>query len=99
MLINKEKLKHLAELAKIDLSEEELEKFLEDLNNILNYVDEIKDLNLDQFEPMIGGVVQKLELREDEVEIENDETKTLIIDQFPDKKENYLKISKIIKKY
>jgi aspartyl-tRNA(Asn)/glutamyl-tRNA(Gln) amidotransferase subunit C len=99
MLINKEKLKHLAELAKIDLSEEELEKFLEDLNNILNYVDEIKDLNLDQFEPMVGGVVQKLELREDEVEIENDETKTLIIDQFPDKKENYLKISKIIKKY
>jgi aspartyl-tRNA(Asn)/glutamyl-tRNA(Gln) amidotransferase subunit C len=98
MLINKEKLKHLAELAKIDLSEEELEKFLEDLNNILNYVDEIKDLNLDQFEPMVGGVVQKLELREDEVEIENDETKTLIIDQFPDKKENYLKISKIIKK-
>jgi aspartyl-tRNA(Asn)/glutamyl-tRNA(Gln) amidotransferase subunit C len=98
MLINKEKLKHLAELAKIDLSEEELEKFLDDLNNILNYVDEIKDLNLDQFEPMVGGVVQKLELREDEVEIENDETKTLIIDQFPDKKENYLKISKIIKK-
>lgn len=98
MLINKEKLKHLAELAKIDLSEEELEKFLEDLNNILNYVDEIKDLNLDQFKPMLGGVVQKLELREDEVEIENDETKTLIIDQFPDKKENYLKISKIIKK-
>jgi aspartyl-tRNA(Asn)/glutamyl-tRNA(Gln) amidotransferase subunit C len=98
MLINKEKLKHLAELAKIDLSEEELEKFLEDLNNILNYVDEIKDLNLDQFEPMVGGAVQKLELREDEVEIENDETKTLIIDQFPDKKENYLKISKIIKK-
>jgi aspartyl-tRNA(Asn)/glutamyl-tRNA(Gln) amidotransferase subunit C len=98
MLINKEKLKHLAELAKIDLSEEELEKFLEDLNNILNYVDEIKDLNLDQFEPMVGGVVQKLELREDEVEIENDETKTLIIDQFPDRKENYLKISKIIKK-
>jgi aspartyl-tRNA(Asn)/glutamyl-tRNA(Gln) amidotransferase subunit C len=98
MLINKEKLKHLAELAKIDLSEEELEKFLEDLNNILNYVDEIKDLNLDQFEPTVGGAVQKLELREDETEIENDETKTLIIDQFPDKKENYLKISKIIKK-
>jgi len=98
MLIDKKQLKHIAELAKIEFSEEELESFMNDLNNILNYVDEIKKLNLDNFEPMVGGPIQKLELREDNVKIESEETKRLIIEQFPAKKENYLKISRIIKK-
>jgi aspartyl-tRNA(Asn)/glutamyl-tRNA(Gln) amidotransferase subunit C len=57
-MITKDQLKHLAELAKIEFTEEELESFLKDINQILGYVEEIQKLDLDQFEPMIGGILQ-----------------------------------------
>jgi aspartyl-tRNA(Asn)/glutamyl-tRNA(Gln) amidotransferase subunit C len=97
-MLTREQLKHLAELAKIEFTEEELDKFLVDFNNILNYVEEIKELDLSKFEPMIGGPVQKLELRDDEVSNCPEETKTGIINQFPERQENYLKLPKIISK-
>lgn len=97
-MLTKEQLKHLAELAKIEFSDEELEKFLVDFNNILNYVEEIRKLDLNKFKPMIGGPIQKLELREDVVIPCPEETKKEIINQYPQRQNNYLKISKIITK-
>lgn len=97
-MLNREQLKHLAELAKIEFSEEELESFLIDINEILNYFNEIKKLDLSEFEPIIGGIVQTLKLRDDEVNICPDEIKNKIIEQFPEKEGNYLKLSKIITK-
>ncbi|MCS7184250.1 MAG: Asp-tRNA(Asn)/Glu-tRNA(Gln) amidotransferase subunit GatC, partial [Patescibacteria group bacterium] len=88
----------LAELAKIEFSEEELEKFLSDLNRILRYIDEIKELDLSRFEPMVGGPVQKLELREDKIENYDKEKKDMIVNQFPQKENNYLRAPKIISK-
>lgn len=97
-MLTKEQLKHLAELAKIKFTEEELENFLIDINNILNYFNEINKLDLDKFEPIIGGVIQRLELREDEINFCPEDTKAKIIEQFPEKQENYLKLPKIITK-
>jgi aspartyl-tRNA(Asn)/glutamyl-tRNA(Gln) amidotransferase subunit C len=97
-MITKDQLKHLAELAKIEFTEEELESFLKDINQILSYVEEIQKLDLDQFEPMIGGILQKLSLREDEIARAEPETKELILEQFPEKKDNFLKTPRIITK-
>jgi aspartyl-tRNA(Asn)/glutamyl-tRNA(Gln) amidotransferase subunit C len=97
-MITKDQLKHLAELAKIEFTEEELESFLKDINQILSYVEEIQKLDLDQFEPMIGGILQKLSLREDEIARAESETKELILKQFPDKEYNFLKTPRIITK-
>jgi aspartyl-tRNA(Asn)/glutamyl-tRNA(Gln) amidotransferase subunit C len=97
-MLTKDQLKHLAELAKIEFTEEELESFLKDINQILSYVEEIQKLELDQFEPMIGGILQKLYLREDEIIRAEPETKELIQKQFPEKKDNFLKTPRIITK-
>ncbi len=97
-MITKEQLRHLAELAKIDFTDEELEKFLKDINQILEYVSEIQELNLEEFEPMIGGILQELLLREDKKEVLDEETKKLIIEQFPEKENNFLKVPKVIHK-
>jgi aspartyl-tRNA(Asn)/glutamyl-tRNA(Gln) amidotransferase subunit C len=97
-MLTKDQLKHLAELAKIEFTEEELESFLKDINQILSYVEEIQKLDLDQFEPMIGGILQKLCLREDEIARAESETKELIVEQFPDKEGNFLKTPRIITK-
>lgn len=100
-MITKEQLKHLAELAKIEFSEKELEKFLKDLNEILKYVEEIQNLDLSKYEPMTSGSLQKLFLREDEKEediMDREEREKKIIEQFPARKNNYLKVPKIIEK-
>lgn len=97
-MLTKEQLKHLAKLARIEFSEEELENFLVDIEKILNYVSEIQKLKLDKYEPMIGGPVQSLFLREDKKEISDEETKNLIINQFYQKEKNYLKVPKILEK-
>ncbi|MGC8981589.1 MAG: Asp-tRNA(Asn)/Glu-tRNA(Gln) amidotransferase subunit GatC [Minisyncoccia bacterium] len=98
-MITKEQLKHLAELAKIEFTEKELEKFLVDLNKILDYIDEIQKLNLLKYEPLRSGILQKLDLRDDEKEediLDREEREEKIINQFPEKKENYLKVPKIL---
>jgi len=97
-MLTKDQLKHLAELAKIEFTEEELESFLNDINQILNYVEEIKKLDLEKFEPMIGGILQQLILREDEIERADPETKDLIKSQFPEKQDDFLKTPRIITK-
>ncbi|GIW65624.1 MAG: hypothetical protein KatS3mg094_143 [Candidatus Parcubacteria bacterium] len=97
-MLNKQHLKYLIELAKINIDDKELDKLLIDLNNILNFIDEIKKLNLNNFQPLVGGVIQKLELREDEIHQMDESTKEKIIEQFPQKENNYLKVPKIILK-
>lgn len=97
-MLTKEQLQHLARLAKIEFEDKELEKFLADIEKILNYVNEIHKLNLENYKPMIGGPVQTLVLREDIKEVCDLDTKKLIIEQFPEKEGNYLKVPKVIEK-
>lgn len=97
-MLTKEQLKHLAELAKIEFTDKELNKFLIDFNTILGYIEEIKKLDLSKFEPMIGGPVQKLKMREDNIHINDESIKKLIINQFPQRTDNCLQVPKIIAK-
>lgn len=96
-MITKKQLEYLAELAKIELDEKEVDKLLKDIQKILDYVNEIQNLDLNEFEPMIGGAVQSLFLREDTKKVSN-EIRQKIIEQFPEKLKNYLKVPRIIKK-
>ncbi|MEM5881813.1 MAG: Asp-tRNA(Asn)/Glu-tRNA(Gln) amidotransferase subunit GatC [Candidatus Aenigmatarchaeota archaeon] len=97
-MLTKEELEHLAKLAKIEFKEKELEKILEDIEKIFGYVNEIHKLDLENYEPMIGGPIQTLGLREDIKEVCDLEIKELIINQFPEKEKNFLKVPKIIEK-
>lgn len=93
-MIDKERIKHLAKLAKLKLSEEEVDKLTEDLKNILNYVEKINELELEEIEPLIN-LLEGLELREDQKANFNSSE---IANQFPEKENNYLKVPKILEK-
>ncbi|GIW67136.1 MAG: hypothetical protein KatS3mg096_004 [Candidatus Parcubacteria bacterium] len=123
-MITKEQILHLANLARLKLSDEEIEKLVQDLTKILNYVEKINELDLKNIEPMIN-IIEKLEPREDDG---GDETygkdtsvsshssvsvsdysdsfdrfasvsaPSNIINQFPQKENNYLKVPKILEK-
>jgi aspartyl-tRNA(Asn)/glutamyl-tRNA(Gln) amidotransferase subunit C len=101
-MINKEQVLHLAKLARIQLKDDEIEKLIQDLNKILNYVEKIQELDLENIEPLVN-IVEKLPLRKDNIlseeEIEElNEIRKRIIKNFPQKEGNYLKVPKILEK-
>lgn len=66
-IVSKERLERLAWLAKIELSEEEKEEFLEQLNEILKAFKKIDELQLEGVEPTFHVLEVFNAFREDEV--------------------------------
>lgn len=62
MKLNKEQIEHLASLAKLDISEEEKQRYAEQLSSILEYIDKLNEIETDKVEPLaqVGGVVDVL---------------------------------------
>jgi len=51
MSISLQDVEHVAKLARLELSQEEKEKFTEQLNAILKYMDKLNELDTDHVEP------------------------------------------------
>ncbi len=96
-MITKEQIQHLAKLARLKLREEEIERLTQDLNKILDYVKKINELSLENVEPLTN-ILEKLDLREDKPQNQNEEEKKAILENFPEKENHYLKVPKILEK-
>ena len=55
-MITKQEVQHIAKLARLDLSEQEIQKYQEQLGNILNYVEKLQKVNTDGVETSDGGI-------------------------------------------
>jgi len=66
MQLSKEEIKHVAKLARLELSEEELEKYGNQLSNVLSYIDMLKEVNTDDVEPTAQVTGLENIFREDE---------------------------------
>ena len=94
--INKKSLKHLADLARLELSEKEEEKLLKDLESILGHFKELESLDTANIAPMTGGTSLKNVFREDG-ERKSSLAAAPVVDAFPDKEGSYLKVPAIFK--
>lgn len=83
---------NLAELAKIELSEDEKKSILKDMGGILEYVKVIEKVELEDATPVYS---QKNVWREDQLE-KRDFSHDLIVEQFPDNQDGFLKVKKIL---
>ncbi len=91
--INKENLKHLIELARLEIDEQKQDKLLKDLKSILDYFEELQKLDTQNIQPMTGGTASKNVFREDD-ERENS-FRGLGYETFPESQDGYLKIPAI----
>lgn len=94
MAINRDTVKYTANLARIELSDEELSHFTDQLGRILSYVDKLNTLNVSKFEPTSHVLEIKNVYRDDVVK------KSLsapeVIQNAPSKENNLFKVPKII---
>jgi aspartyl-tRNA(Asn)/glutamyl-tRNA(Gln) amidotransferase subunit C len=82
----------LAELARIELSEEEKKGLLKDFEGILNYIKEIEKVKVDDTQVIVG---ETNVWREDET-LARDFAPELLAGQFPHSQDGYLKVKKIL---
>ena len=67
MSVSPEQVRHIAKLARIAMSDDEIERLVPELNNILGWVEQLEEVNTDGVEPLTAVVPNKLRLREDKV--------------------------------
>lgn len=85
-------MENLAALARIELKEEEKRELLSDMDSILGYVKQIEGMRTEEAE-LDHGVYNVW--REDKIKT-RDFSKELIIGQFPDSQDGFLKVKKIL---
>ncbi len=88
-------IKKLADLAKIEITSEEEQKYLKDINNILSHVSMIQEADTSEIEKTFTFVNS---FREDILE-EKDFDRNTIFTNIPQKSnDNYVKVAKVLKK-
>jgi len=93
MSISKKDVEHIAKLARIELSEEEIGKFQGNLNKVLGYIEVLKKVNTDGVEPLAQVTGLENVFREDEAvasPLASD-----IIDSAPAKSGRFIKVKKV----
>jgi aspartyl-tRNA(Asn)/glutamyl-tRNA(Gln) amidotransferase subunit C len=101
-MISKEEIKKLAELARIEIGDDEAEKLGGEMDAILGYLNQVKEITegKDAGSPPLvvrgglGGVINVL--RNDENPTASETYSKELIAEFPKSENNYLKVKKIL---
>ena len=94
--VSKKEVEKIASLARLSLSEKELESRTNDMNNILNYMDSLNEINTDGVEELLNVHDMNNSLREDEYS--NSISKKDVLKNSPTKNENYIEVPLTVKK-
>ena len=93
-MLSKEEVVKVAKLARIALSENEVEKFQKELSAVLDYVEELKQVNVEGLEE-VSQVTGLVNVQRDDKAIGCD-FKEDIMSQAPEIKDGYYKVKAIL---
>lgn len=93
-MLSKEEVQHIAGLARIGTDEKEIEKFATDLSAVLDWIEQLKEVDVSGVEPTAHITGMENRLREDAVS--ECESKDVIVNLFPEKKDNYGKVKSVL---
>ncbi len=93
MTLSKEQVEDIAKLGRLSLTEEEIEKYSKDLNQILGYVEKLQEVDTSKVEPMTGALEFHNVTRPDIEKHEID--KQAFLDNAPDTEGSAIKVPKM----
>ncbi len=94
MKIDKNTTLKIAKLCRIKVKEEEIDELSSQLNSILDWVEQLNEVNTDNIEPLNNVSMSKLPLREDKENTEDFSNE--ILSNAPEKLEDYFVVPKVI---
>jgi len=96
MHLTKQEIEHVAKLARLELTEEEINKYGEQLSAVLSYIDQLSEVDTTGVEPTAQVTGLENVWREDEVEVW-DETQTRnALELAPELEDGQIKVKRIL---
>ena len=94
MKIDKNTILKIAKLSRINVKDNEIPELSSQLSSILNWVEQLNEVNTENVEPLNNVSMSKLPLRKDK---ENNKDKSIdILSNAPEKLENYFVVPKVV---
>ncbi|MEK7061823.1 MAG: Asp-tRNA(Asn)/Glu-tRNA(Gln) amidotransferase subunit GatC [Patescibacteria group bacterium] len=98
IMISKQEVKHIAKLARLELTEKETEKMQKDLSGILDYFNLLRKADTSKLKKGEFAFAKATanEARKDEAVNTNSNLTKKIIEAFPNKEDDYIKVKTIL---
>lgn len=95
-MLTKEEVKHIAHLARIGITDAEVEKYQKDLSGVLEYFKQLEEVDTNGVEPIghITGVVNRY--RVDKAEECDAKQRERIMENLPGEKDGFVKVKSIL---
>jgi len=93
-MITKKEIKKISSLAKINISDNELDDYSKQISKILEYMSLLNEVDTSKVEEFSGQLFNEQSLREDEIEPSLD--RDTILDLSPESEGVYFKVPKVI---
>ena len=94
MSIDKEKIKHVAKLARISLDEKKTDSLTKDLSSIFEFIEKLNKLNTNKVEPLTSIAETTLRLRGDEIKSKN--IRDEILKNSPNENKDFFVVPKVV---
>ena len=99
MPITKKDIEYISNLARIDLSDQDKEKYTKELSAILGFIDQLKEVNTEKGEPLYQTTGLTDVVRKDSNPYDIDQGKiNSIIDKAPESEGNFFKVKAVLAK-
>ena len=95
MLIDEKITIKIASLAKLELTDNEVKEYSKDLTNILKWMEELKEVDVSNVEPVTSVIKNELHERED-IALDNTVEQEKILSNAPEKAGEYFTVPKVI---
>lgn len=94
MSIDKDTARKVAHLARIEVSEDQLEPLAAELNGILAFMEQLSEVDVEGVEPMTSVTPMELKRREDK--ITDGEIQDKVLANAPDAREGFFAVPKVV---
>jgi len=94
MSVNADQVRHVAKLARIAMSDAEVDALVPELNQILGWVEQLATVDTEGVEPLTAVIEQRLRLRDDVVDDGDVRDKVLL--NAPDAQHGFFAVPKVI---
>ena len=94
MSVNEQQVRHVARLARLALGDDEIAKMVPELNNILNWVEQLGEVDTDGVEPLTSVVASGLPMRDDVVTMGGDPAR--VTANAPKSVNNFFVVPKVV---
>tara|TARA_B100000945_G_scaffold311461_1_gene304690 strand:- start:1577 stop:1864 length:288 start_codon:yes stop_codon:yes gene_type:complete len=94
MSIDKDKIKHISQLARISLDSKKTDALAKDLSSIFKFIEQLNEVNTDKTEPLSSILNEPLRSREDV--INDGKIREKVLKNSPQKNEEFFIVPKVI---